>query len=119
VRTRARLLFVAGLASAALSLTACAPKTIRSVVADPARYAHRAVTVRGEVVQSYAVLGRGAYQLRDETGRLWVVTDHGVPRRGTRVQVKGTVHDIVEAGSLIPDRGLGTFLDESSRKVRD
>lgn len=119
MRTAARLVQVAGIAVVTLWMAGCAPKTIRHVLADPSRYAHRSVTVRGEVVRSYGVLGRGAYEIRDRTGRLWVLSDRGVPRPGTRVQVKGTVRDLVEAGGLIPGGGIGAFLDESSHKVRN
>ncbi len=120
MRMPPRLLQLVALAGAACWMGACAPKTIDHVLADPARYSHHAVTVQGEVVRSYSVLGRGAYELSDRTGRLWVVSDRGVPREGTHVQVKGTVRDLVDAGSLLPQGApFGAFIDESSRKVRD
>lgn len=120
MHTSRRLLQFVGLIGAALCLGACAPKTINQVLADPARYAHHAVTLRGEVLRSYSVLGRGIYELRDHTGRVWVASDRGVPREGTRVQVKGVVRDLFDVGSLVPaDVRVGTIIDESSRKTKD
>jgi hypothetical protein len=102
---------------AALGTAGCGLTSINHVLTDPARYAHRSVTVRGEVVRSYSVLGRGAYELRDETGHLWVVSDRGVPRKGARVQVRGTVRDLL--GTDLPfAQALGPLMQESSRKAQ-
>jgi hypothetical protein len=96
----------------------CAPKTIGHVLADPQRYAHKEVKLKGEVARSYSVLGRGAYELRDHTGRLWIVSDRGVPREGTEVEVKGTIRDAFDLGSILPTRGLGVVMMERSHKAR-
>ncbi len=118
MRMTGRLVRIALVAGFAISMAACAPKSIGHVLADPAHYRDHAVTVRGRVVRSYSVLGQGAYQLRDDTGSLWVVSNRGVPHEGARVQVKGTVHDVFDLGRVLP-ADAGTVLDESSRKVRD
>jgi hypothetical protein len=78
----------------ALSLGGCA-STVRigDVLADPGRWASRSVSVEGDVVESLSVVGRGLYQVEDSTGRLWVVSDRGVPRQGARVEVRGQVRD--------------------------
>ena len=57
--------------------------------------------MRGTVVQSYSILGRGAYQVDDGTGKLWVVSDKGVPRKGSRVGVRGHIQDGFDLGSLV------------------
>ena len=117
MRISGRSLILIAIVGAACGTGGCALKTIDHVIADPARYADRPVTVGGEVVQSYSVLGRGAYELRDDTGRLWVVSDRGVPRKGTRVQVKGTVRDVLNT-DLPFARGLGPLMHEASRKAQ-
>jgi hypothetical protein len=48
------------------------------------------------------VLGRGAFQLDDGTGTIWVVSTRGVPREGARVGVRGELKDIVDLGTLVP-----------------
>ncbi len=72
---------------------ACAPKTVNHVLADPARYAHQEISLSGVVVESVSVAGKGFYRLEDPTGRLWVFSARGVPRKGATVKVKGKVHD--------------------------
>lgn len=89
--------------SSALVLAACEQKNINQILADPHRYAHREVGIIGNVVQSYSVLGRGAYQIDDGTGKLWVVSynGQGVPRKGARVGVKGKIQDGFDLGALV------------------
>jgi hypothetical protein len=71
----------------------CAQKTVNHVLADPARYAHKEVSLAGRVVESVSVAGKGFYRLEDDTGRLWVFSQRGVPRKGATVKVKGRVQD--------------------------
>ncbi len=108
------------LAGLALFLTACEQKTINQILADPQRYANKDVGIVGNVVQSYSVLGRGAYQVDDGTGKLWVVSDKGVPRKGARVSVKGKIRDGFDLGSLVklPEAvGAGLVMMESKHKA--
>ena len=79
----------------------CSTKTINHIMADPSRYADKQVKIEGTVTESYSVLGRGAYQLDDGTGRLWIVSTKGVPRKGARVSTKGKVKDGFNIGSVV------------------
>ncbi|MFN8001027.1 MAG: hypothetical protein U0X75_08445 [Acidobacteriota bacterium] len=66
--------------------TACPQETtIGRLNADPARYRGKEVLVIGTVTNSFGALGQGAYELSDETGKLWVVTQRGVPAKGARL----------------------------------
>ena len=85
-----------------LVLSGCGGTTINHVLADPGRYADKEVTVGGRVVKSASVLGRGAYQIQDGSGSLWVVTKTGAPREGAKVKVTGRVRDVVNLGGMIP-----------------
>jgi len=112
------------LAVSALVSTACATKTINSVLADPSRYRSREVTLAGTVVESFSVAERGAYMLDDRSGQLWVVSDRSTPRKGAQVKVKGTIREGFNLGSLgdlikVPGVGSGLVLIESSRDARD
>jgi len=113
-----RLAALTMLAASTLAATACASKTINSVLADPSRYRNREVKLSGSVVDSYSVVGRGAYRIDDRTGQLWVVSTQGTPRTGARVTVKGTIRDGFDLGSLgrsLPAAlGSGIVLMESS-----
>ena len=83
-----------------MSMACASTKTINQLLADPARYRDDTVQLSGEVVDSYSVANRGAYQISDGTGRLWVVSESGVPRKGARVTVKGEVKEGFNFGSL-------------------
>lgn len=79
--------------SVALTLTACNEKTtsIKTLLADPGKYDGQTVRIAGEVENSIGALGYGAYQLKDGTGTLPVVTEGGgAPARGAKVGVEGT-----------------------------
>ena len=78
----------------------CAGKTINDVLADPQRYANQDVEIAGNVVESFSVVGKGFYRIQDDTGKLWVYSSKGVPRKGARVSVKGKIRDGFDFGSL-------------------
>jgi hypothetical protein len=107
----------------AVMSVACGASTINKVLADPQRYRNREVKLTGSVVDSFSLVGRGAYQLDDSTGRLWIVSDRGVPRRGARVNVKGTVREGFNLGSLgdrlkLPNGVNGLVMIENSHKPK-
>lgn len=88
-RLSKRLLFV----GVALVFMACNEKTtsIKTLLADPGKYDGQTVRIAGEVGQSIGALGFGAYEIKDGTGTLPVVTQSGgAPARGARVAVEGT-----------------------------
>ena len=113
------------LALLTLASGACATRSVNQILADPSRYRDREVRVSGSVVESYSFASRGAYKIGDGTGQLWVVSDRGVPRKGARVTVKGTIREGFNLGSLggrinLPaGLGSGLVMMESSHKARD
>jgi hypothetical protein len=108
----------------AISSGACAARTINQVLADPGHYRDREVKLSGSVVDSYSFVGNGAYQIEDSTGKLWIVSNRGVPRKGAHVSVKGTVREGFSLGSvgdkikLPPAVSAGIVLMESSHKAK-
>ncbi len=105
----------------ALAMSGCEQKTINQIKADPSRYANRDVAIVGNVVRSYSILGRGAYEVDDGTGKLWVVSERGVPREGARIVVSGTIRDAYNLGSFIkiPEPvSTGMVMIEKSHKAR-
>ncbi len=107
---------------AVLGSAACASVTVNKVLADPSRYRDREVNVSGEVTDSFSVMSRGAYRLKDGSGQLWVVSDNGVPRNGARVVVKGKIregYNLSGLGDRLPaGLGSGLVLVESSHRAR-
>jgi hypothetical protein len=105
----------------AMGLAACRETTVARLLAEPERWRNKDVGLQGTVVQSASVLGRGAYQLDDGTGMIWVVSTHGVPREGARVGVRGELKDIVDLGTLVPlppQIGSGLVLLEKEHRAR-
>ncbi len=118
---RYALLFL-GTIAGVLLLGACGARRVNQILADPSKYANKNVRIEGTVTESYSVLGKGAYQLADGTGRIWIVSQSGVPRKGAQVSVKGKVREAFDVGGLVNlPKGLdsGVVLVESSHKAHD
>lgn len=111
---RARIVLVVLLALGTLLLTGCPPRvTIAKLNRDPGRYAGKEVTVAGRVVDSYGVIGRGAFQIDDGTGAMWVLAGHyGVPEAGAKLAVTGRI----EQGFTLVGRNFATILRETERR---
>ena len=75
-------------------LSGCKGATpIKRLLDDPSQYDGQSVQIAGTVTRSIGVLGTGAYQVDDGTGRLVVISkDGGAPREGAKVAVKGVFH---------------------------
>ena len=115
MRLNRRFTFLPVILAAAFLLTACPNRqTISKINADPGRYMNKDVAIAGTVTDSYGVLGTGAYELDDGTGRMWVVSRRGVPSRGSKVGAKGRVH----SGFSFGGRSFGTVLEESDRRIK-
>lgn len=114
-------LFLAALVSAGCS----GARSLNDLLADPAKYRDRPVTVRGTVAESASVLGNGAYRITDDDQGLWVVTRSGAPRKGARVEVTGRLQDGYDLSAFGAGRRLpaslqdGLVLVESSHKARN
>ena len=89
------------LAGALLVLAGCASVTpIGRLLDDPSRYNGKTVRVEGEVQQAAGGLGLGAYQVKDNTGTLTVVSEQGgAPRTGAKIKVKGTFQSLFTLGA--------------------
>jgi len=113
-----RFLKSAGLAvvfAGALFLTACPSQTtISKINANPAKYQNKEVGIVGTVTDSYGLMGNGAYELDDGTGKIWVATTRGVPARGARVGASGRLH----TGFSFGGRSFGTVLEEKDRRAK-
>lgn len=98
VRRPARLVPFAG---AMFLLAGCASVTpIGQLLDNASRYDGKTVRIEGQVRGSAGVLGRGAYQVNDNTGTLTVVSEVGdPPRTGARVGVKGIFQALFTLGS--------------------
>ncbi|MBO0911040.1 MAG: hypothetical protein J2P13_04550 [Acidobacteria bacterium] len=105
-----RITAIACLASTVL-LAACQRReSIESINRDPARFHDREVTVAGRVVNSFNVLGTGAFEIDDGAGRLWIYSkNYGVPGEEQKVVVTGTI----QQGLTIAGRNFATMMVQS------
>ena len=99
----------------------CSHRSINHILAVPDMYGQREVAVSGTVVESYSILGRGAYRIDDGTGQLWIVTKHNAPRKGARVGVKGKIKNGFDLGGVVklPEKfSSGLVMVETSHKAK-
>jgi RecJ-like exonuclease len=54
------------------------------------------VTIAGAVISIAPLMGQSAYEVKDATGTIWVVTEASVPAPGTQVQIQGIVRTLQE-----------------------
>lgn len=99
------------LASAALILAGCASVTpIGELLDNSTKYDGKTVRVQGEVQGGAGGLGVGAFQLKDKTGTITVVSDRGsAPRKGADVSVKGRFESLFSLGRA----GVAVIREES------
>lgn len=97
--------------------------TIAALRADPSRYDNQVVTIDGQVEDVYELpfLSQYAlYTLRDATGSMRVLTQHGVPLADAPARVVATYHASVtlddELRALVSDR-LGPAAGELVRLI--
>jgi hypothetical protein len=104
------------LTASAWLLSGCAGVTpIRDLLNDPSHYDGKTVHIEGNVKGSVGGLGVGAYEVRDETGTLTVISQTSdPPRTGAKVGVKGTFQALLSLGI----KSLAV-LKEESRSLKD
>lgn len=103
------------LLAATLFLTGCPNQTtINRLNGDPARYRNREVLIVGTVTNSFGAAGFGAYELSDETGKIWVLTRRGAPSNGARVGAVGRYMQGVNWSG----RNYGSAIEETDRRVK-
>jgi hypothetical protein len=63
---------------------------IRDLLDQPQEYNGKTVQVEGTVTQSAGVLGTGAFEIDDGSGRIYVIArGQGVPREGAKTKAEG------------------------------
>ena len=104
----------------ALLTVSCERKSIKDVKLEPGRYAQQPVVVGGKVVRSFSVLGKGAYEIDDGTGRLWIVAEKSVPREGARVVARGTSRDAYDLSAFVklPEINSVVVMIEDTHQTR-
>ena len=111
-RGKARFLLVL---AAGLVLTACEGITkISEVKNDPSKFRNKTVRLMGTVTNSVGVLSTGGYEIEDETGNIFVLSNQGIPDKGAEVIVEGSVFP----GAMVLGQAVGVSLRETKHRVR-
>jgi hypothetical protein len=72
---------------------------IGDLTSNAGRYIDKEVAITGTVVSSFGLLGTGAFEVDDGSGRIWVLSENfGVPSKGARVGITGRVTEGVNVG---------------------
>ena len=110
-----KALFLSAILGGALAMIACPNQvTISKINQNPAKYQKKDIALIGTVTDSYGALGTGVYELDDGTGRIWVMTTHGVPSKGARVGVSGQVYTGLQYGG----KNYGIGMREEHRRTK-
>ncbi len=91
---RARTTLMLGIVLVGLS--ACSRAIhIKDLLDRPQEYDGKTVRVKGTVTQSIGVLGTGAYEINDGTGKIYVIAKgQGVPRQGAKTKAEGRFESV-------------------------
>jgi len=93
-----------------IALNGCASITpIGDLLSNPARYDGKTVKIEGEVREAVGGMGLGAFQVRDKTGTLPVISQASPPPTGARIGVKGRFESLFTLGT----RSLAVLREES------
>jgi hypothetical protein len=97
--------------AALILLAGCASTTpIGDLLNDASRYNGKTVRIKGEVTRSIGAVLAGAYQVKDDTGTLTVVSDKSSPPpERSKIGVKGVFQSLVTLGA----RSLAVLREES------
>jgi hypothetical protein len=88
-------------AGALVLLAGCASVTpIGELLQNSSKYNGKDVRIKGEVRESAGLLGKGAYQVKDDTGTLTVISETSAPPpTGSTIGVKGVFQALLTFGS--------------------
>jgi hypothetical protein len=85
---------------------------IGKIIENPREYSDRTLTISGEVAEAHGFLVMKYFVLRDETGEIPVVTNKTLPKKGTKLKIKG----IIKEAFAIGDRQLLVFIESNEGK---
>lgn len=79
-----------------VTLAACSRTIhIRDLLDRPQEYNGKTVQIEGTVTQSAGVLGTGAFEIDDGTGKIYVIAQgQGIPREGARTKARGRFESV-------------------------
>jgi hypothetical protein len=98
-----------------MALSACGgilSTPIGKIIEKPREYAGKDVTISGEVGDTFSLIVVKYFTVRDATGELPVVTSRPLPKKGTRIEVRGRVEEAFSIG----DKQLLVLVESEPKK---
>jgi hypothetical protein len=96
-----------------LFLAACPASTKTALIkSNPSKY--KDVKIMGTVTDTYSAAGANMYEIEDDTGRIWVVTNKVAPSVGSLAGIEGNV----ATNFSLAGREFGTVVQEKKRKIK-
>ncbi len=82
-----------------ISLVSCNPLTVAipllntptTISQIEQKQPNEQISLRGKVINLAPFLTGGAYQLEDNSGKIWVITDTNLPKQGDEIKVKAQI----------------------------
>jgi len=71
---------------------------IKKILDNPRDYSGKSVRVTGEVTETFSLFVIKYFTVKDGTGEITVVTTKLLPQKGSKITVKGTVHEAFSLG---------------------
>ena len=87
---------------------------IKKILDNPRDYSGRTVRVAGEVTETFSLFVIKYFMVKDSTGEITIVTTKPLPQRGSKITVKGIVHEAFSLG----DQQLIVIVEPDEAKDR-
>ena len=100
------------LAAAAIACSAIFTTSIKKIIDSPRDYDGKTVTVSGEVTETFSLFVVKYFVVDDGTGTITVVTKKALPKKGTKLRVKGKVSEMFSLG----DTQALVIVEDSDKK---
>ena len=91
-------LFLFLLASVAIACSGIFTTPISKIIDNPRDYDGKTVTVSGKVTEIFSFFVLKYFVLDDGTGTITVITQKVLPKKGTKIRVKGNVKEMFSLG---------------------
>src|SRR5574340_743763 len=117
------LLFL--LASVSIACSGILATPIKKIIDNPRDYDGKTVTVSGKVTGIFSLFVLKYFVVDDGTGKITVITRKALPKKGTKIRVKGEVSAMFSLGetqALViiegPDKKMDMHVKEKWRTIR-
>lgn len=92
---------IAGLLILGMALIGCRDifaTSIHKIIENPRDFSGKHVVISGEVTEVFSLFVVRYFVVKDRTGEITVVTKRPLPKKGTKITVKGTVEEAFSFG---------------------